>query len=284
MMGIAANWAQSSLESNDSMRAALRRNWPEYLMEGTELGLFMISACAFSVLLFHPASPVVSAIPSEFVRRMLIGCAMGLTAMSIVYSPLGKRSGAHFNPSVTLAFLRLGRVALWDAVFYVVAQIAGSALGVAVAALTLRKMLAHPAVNFAATIPGKSGIFVAYAAEFLIAFILMTVVLNVSSRDSIARYTGIFAGCLVAAFITFEAPYSGMSMNPARTLGSALSANIWTGIWIYFLAPPAAMLLAAEIFVRFGYRPGCAKLHHANNTRCIFCEYQEQKLRSRKHQ
>src|SRR5947209_839526 len=104
-------------------RAALLSHWPEYLMEAAELGLFMISACAFSALLFHPASPVVAAIPSAFTRRMLVGCAMGLTAISIVYSPFGKRSGAHCNPSVTLAFLRLGRVAPWDAVFYVIAQI-----------------------------------------------------------------------------------------------------------------------------------------------------------------
>ena len=89
----------------------LRRHWPEYLMEAAELGLFMISAGVFVSLLEHPASPVRQAIADPVLRRVLIGLAMGLTAISIVYSPLGQRSGAHFNPAVTLTFFRLGKVA-----------------------------------------------------------------------------------------------------------------------------------------------------------------------------
>jgi len=93
---------------------ALREHWPEYLMEGAELGLFMISACAFTVLLFHPASVVAQNIHSEIFRRMLMGVAMGSTAIAIIFSPLGKRSGGHFNPSVTLTFFRLGKIKAWD--------------------------------------------------------------------------------------------------------------------------------------------------------------------------
>src|SRR5262245_30626804 len=86
--------------------SALRKHWPEYLLEGLELGLFMISACVFVVLLEYPGSPVHQALPDPTLRRVLIGLAMGLTAISIIYSPFGQRSGAHFNPSVTLTFLR----------------------------------------------------------------------------------------------------------------------------------------------------------------------------------
>ena len=85
-------------------------HWPEYLCEALELCLFMISAGVFTILLEHPASPVFSAIPDPFLRRMLIRMAMGGTAIAIVFSPLGKRSGAHFNPAVTLTFWRLGKV------------------------------------------------------------------------------------------------------------------------------------------------------------------------------
>ena len=98
---------------------ALRQHWPEYLMEAAELGLFMMSACAFTVLLFHPASPVAQGIQSDTVRRMLMGVAMGSTAVAIIFSPLGKRSGGHFNPSVTLTFFRLGKISAWDAAFCV---------------------------------------------------------------------------------------------------------------------------------------------------------------------
>ena len=109
----------------------LREHWPEYLCEAAELGLFMISAGLFTILLHHPDSPILSFIPSEFTRRMLTGIAMGSTAIALVFSPLGKRSGAHFNPAVTLTFWRLGKVKNWDAVFYIVAQFIGGIAGVA---------------------------------------------------------------------------------------------------------------------------------------------------------
>jgi aquaporin Z len=117
---------------------------------------------------------------------------------------------------------------------------------------------------------------VAFSAEVLISFVLMSVILAISNTRKLARYTGLFAGALVATYITLESPLSGMSMNPARTLGSALSAHVWTALWIYFTAPPIRMLLAAEVFVRLrGARAViCAKLHHQNDQRCIFrCGY-----------
>src|SRR5262252_666980 len=128
------------------MIRALRDHWPEYLCEAAELGLFMISAGLFTILLWHPWSPVPEVIPSEFVRRMLTGIAMGSTAIALVFSPLGKRSGAHFNPAVTLTFWRLGKVKAWDAVFYALAQFTGGLTGVLLARLILGSALAHPAV------------------------------------------------------------------------------------------------------------------------------------------
>src|SRR5437667_11650892 len=103
---------------SDRMIDTLRQHWPEYLMEAAELGLFMISACAFSVLLYHSSSPVAQNIHNDMLRRVLMGTAMGSTAIAIVFSPLGKRSGAHFNPSVTLTFFRLGKIEAWDTAFY----------------------------------------------------------------------------------------------------------------------------------------------------------------------
>jgi aquaporin Z len=257
------------------LRAALRAHWLEYLMEGTELGLFMVSACVFTVLLFHPDASVPRLLPDPDVRRLLIGLAMALTAVAIIYSPFGRRSGAHFNPSLTLTYLRLARVAPADAFFYVVAQFVGAVAGVAIAAGVLGVRLAHAAVNYAATLPGPRGPAVAFLAELAISFILMTVVLVVSSRPRLARFTGLFAATLVATYITLEAPLSGMSMNPARSFGSAFFAGAWNVLWIYFLAPPLGMLLAAEAYVRLrGVRAvACAKLLHADAAPCIFCDF-----------
>ena len=110
-----------------------------------------------------------------------------------------------------------------------------------------------------------------------ISFILITAILFASNRESLARYTTYYTpyvvGSLYAAFITFETPLSGMSMNPARTFGSALRAGYWQAIWIYFIAPTMGMVLGAEIFlwVCGGIPLYCAKLHHDNDKRCIFC-------------
>ncbi len=260
------------------MLEALKQHWPEYLMEAGGLGLFMISACTFGTLLEHPASPVRQTIDDALARRVLMGLAMALTSVSIVYSPWGKRSGAHLNPALTLTFFRLGKVAKHDALFYVAAQFIGGVTGVLIAAVFLHSLLGHPTVNYVATLPGKTGVVIAFIAEVVITFLLMLTVLTVSNRAKIARFTGLFAGALVATYITLEAPLSGMSMNPARTFGSALGGNIWTALWIYFTAPPLGMLLAAESYLRLAgaHQIFCAKLHHHNDQRCIFrCRFGE---------
>jgi aquaporin Z len=258
------------------LRQALAEHWPEYLIEAAGLGAFMLVACAFGTLLGHPASPVVQAVPSPHARRALMGVAMGGTAIALIYSPWGARSGAHFNPATTLAFWRLGKIASADALCYAVAQAAGGSLGVLAAAALLGPALAAPDVRYVATLPGEAGPLVAFLAEAAIAFGLMSAVLAASNAARVARFTGIFAGALVAAYITVEAPLSGMSMNPARSLASALPAGAWPELWIYFTAPPLGMLAAAERYVR---RRGvvavlCAKLHHHTAQRCIFrCRY-----------
>jgi aquaporin Z len=260
------------------MVRSLRAHWPEYLIEAACLGLFMLAANAFTAAIFHPASPVSRWVREPIAARLLMGLAMGGTAILLIFSPWGKRSGAHMNPATTLTFLRLGRVEPWDAAFYVAAQFIGAIAGTFAAALALRGFAAHPSVDYAVTLPGDGGAWVAFAAELVITFILMTTILVVSNTKSIARYTGLFAGALVSVYITFEAPLSGMSMNPARTLGSAYFASRYTALWVYFVAPLAGMLLAAETYVRTGRarEVHCAKLHHENDHRCIFrCRYGE---------
>jgi len=258
---------------------ALRLHWPEYLMEAGELGLFMTAACFIVALLEHPASFVQQAIASPMVRRVLIGLAMGLTAISLIYSPWGKQSGAHFNPAVTLTFLRLRKIAPWDAVFYIAAQFVGGVMGVLFSFVALGGAVSHPAVRYAATLPGIRGPWVAFVAEIAITFLLMSVVLNASNSVRFSRFTGLFAGVLVATYISLESPLSGMSMNPARSLASALPGGIWDALWVYFTAPPIGMLMAAEFYVRVHGAKAviCAKLNHQNDKPCIFrCGYRDQ--------
>ena len=180
------------------------------------------------------------------------------------------------NPVITLTFFRLGKVARWDAVFYVLAQFLGAILGVLAFYAVMRGALADRQVNYAITLPGARGEAAAFAGEAIISFLLMIVVLYLSNSGKHARFTGIAAGILLMLFITFESPLSGMSMNPARSFASDVVGMQWQGLWIYFLAPLIGMLAAAELFVRTRglHSILCAKLNHSGNARCIFrCGY-----------
>lgn len=256
------------------MLERVKDHLPEYAIEAWCLGTFMLSACTFGVLLFNPASPAAGL--NVWLRDVLMGIAMGSTAVSIICSPWGKRSGAHFNPAVTLTFLRLGKIGGIDAIFYVASQFIGGIVGVALAWMIFGNLLSDSAVNFVATLPGRFGIVGALAAEMTISFLMMTMILYTTNSVVLSRLTPFIAGLLVATFIIFEAPVSGMSMNPARSLSSALFSGNLTGLWIYFIAPPVAMLAASELYLRTRGLEAvlCAKLHHHNRARCIFnCDF-----------
>ncbi len=251
---------------------SVRLHWPEYLMEASELGLYMFLTCGFATLVRHPDSPLRHALPSDTARRGLMGSGMGLAIIAIIMSPWGKQSGGHFNPAITVAFYRLGKVEFWDAWFYLIAQFMGAVGGVAVAASAFGAALGNGEVHSAVTAPGMYGAPLAFLAELAISFVLMISLLLLTNHPALARYTPYFIGILIALYITFETPLSGMSTNPARTFGSALHANYWRALWIYFVAPSLGMLLAGEAFLamRRGAPPFCAKLDHHNNKRCIF--------------
>ena len=253
--------------------ASLRAHWPEYLIEAWALGMFMVSAGVVTLLLESPASPLRAALPDPLVRRALIGLAMGLTAVALIYSRWGQRSGAHLNPAVTLTFLALGRVAPWDAAFFMAAQFLGGLAGILAVAAFAGSAFAAPEVNFVATLPGRAGPTAAFVAELLISGGLMLTVLWMSAHPRLARLTGACAGGLIALYVAVEAPLSGMSMNPARSLASAAPAHLWQHLWIYFTAPPLGMLAAAGTYVllRRQRSGGCAKLDHRPDLPCIHC-------------
>ena len=263
------------MKKNHQMINALREHWPEYFMEAAGLGIFMISAGVFATLLEYPQSPVHQVFSNPVVRRFLMGCAMGLTAVAIIYSPWGQQSGAHLNPAVTLTFLRLGKVALPDAVFYIMAQFAGGVMGVLSVTLILGDVFAQPPISYVATLPGRTGAKIAFFAELIISFGLMIMVLFTTNSQRLSRYTGVFAGVLLMVYITFEAPLSGMSINPARTLASALPAGLWTALWVYFTAPVLGMMAASLVYqlIRSKASVKCAKLNHHTTRRCIFCGF-----------
>lgn len=238
-----------------SAAAAFAAHWRDYAKEAAGLFVFMLAAGAAATLFEYPDSPVREAIASDVLRRVGPGVIMAGVIATLVYSPWGQRTGAHFNPAVTLAFYRLGRIGRWDAVFYIAAQFLGAVAATPVLLALIGAPFTHPQVNFATTQPGPDGTGVAFAAEFVISFIVMGVLLGLLGTPRWRKLAGLAVALLVFVYVVAEAPLSGMSFNPARSFGAALTSGQWRGIALYFVAPITAMLLAAELYRRLATRP-----------------------------
>jgi aquaporin Z len=257
---------------------AIALHWVEYLYEGIELAIYMLAVCAFGTALFYSQSPVISYVPSSIVRLVLMGLAMGGTAIAIILSPLGRRSGAHFNPILSLTFYCLGKMHRLDALFYIVAQFIGGALGVLAARLLLGAALASPSVRYVVTVPGHYGLANAFLAEFFMGLLAMTVVLQSSNRAGLSRFTWLLVGVQVMMYVIAFSPVSGFSLNPARTISSALFAGVWTAMWLYLSAPLLGMLVAAALYVLTSGSEAvlCAKIHHDLHSPCPFrCHFRQ---------
>ncbi len=261
-------------------RSTAKRHWYLYVFEALELAAFMVAVCIFSVLFFHRGYVMSQVVPTPLYRRVLMGFAMGITVLVIVKSPLGKRSGAHINPAVTLAYLRLNLMTRPDAFFYITFQFLGGLLGVGLARMLLGPSLADPSVNYVVTVPGVYGILAAFLAELLMAAGLMAMILWVSNQPQIARWTPYCVAAIVVIYAAFFSPLSGFSINPARTTGSAVFANLWTALWLYFVAPVVGTLASAELYMRGHGREHilCAKLDPDPRYVCPFnCCYPSHK-------
>jgi aquaporin Z len=256
----------------------MREHLPEYLAEAAGTAIMMLVGVVAIALIWSDGSAVRTMIPSPGLRRLLTGLLFATGATCVVVSPLGQRSGGHLNPAVTLAFWLKGSVRTADALFYVVAQIAGAVLGVGIAALLLDRAAVR-SVQFGLTAPGAGyGVPAAFGAEVAITALLVGVILYCVNTPRLARLTPVLAGTLVVLLVFVEAPVSGTSLNPARSIAPALLAGVFENQWLYLVAPPAGAALAVWLHGRLtGARPaaGCAKLFHTERYRCIFnnCSY-----------
>jgi aquaporin Z len=267
-----ATYPVRELPASATLADAIALHWPEYLFEGLELGAFMLAACAFGTLLFYPESFVVLSVRSSALRLVLMGVAMGGTAIAIILSPMGRRSGAHFNPIVSFTFFCLGRMHRLDAFLYIASQFAGGAVGVLIARILIGRQLASPSVRYVVTVPGHFGVLPAFLAEFLMGLVTMTVVLQSGNRPRLSGITWLLVGLLVATYVIAFSPVSGFSLNPARTISSALFAGVWTAMWLYLTAPLLGMLVAASLFILTSGSEAvlCAKVYHDLHSPCPF--------------
>src|SRR5262245_20269786 len=233
-------------------------------MEATEIGVLMLSTCISGTWIYADESPLKPLGLAPALQSVLMGTAIAITTYLIIRSPFGRRSGAHFNPAVTLTFLWLKRVHRWDAVCYIAVHFIGALAGVLVAKQILGAPLSGPSVRYMVTLPGNFGKTIAFIGEFVLSGLLMSTVLFASNHRTLARFTPALLAMLTIFYFVLSPSISGFSVNPARTFASAVFAGEWQGIWIYFAAPCLGMLTAAAIYVRqIGLnRVFCAKVFH----------------------
>jgi aquaporin Z len=215
-------------------RSRLPKEWTLWCSELVGTALLVAVGCSIVIVDFGTGSPVARLMPSEGMRRLLTGFLFGSTGALIALSPVGRESGAHINPVVTLAFWLLRKLKTRVALAYVAAQLTGGVLG----AVALRAWGGMgESVLFAATVPGPSGVLMAIAGEGAATFCLVAGLFLFLGQPRLRRFTPGLFPFLYAVLVWIEAPLSGTSTNPARSLGPAIIAGDMTGWWVYWIGP-----------------------------------------------
>jgi len=260
--------SQSTIKK--SMQTQL--HWSEYGAEllGTAFLVFVgLSAVVFD---FGKGLPMSSLIPSHSIRLLITGLMFAGSGSLVAISPLGKLSGAHINPSVSLAFWVQGKMHHQDFIGYVIAQFIGATLG-AILLVMIWGNYAH-SVNNGMTLPGVGyPLWLVFLAEVAMTCLLVLAIFLFVSSHRLMRWTPLMNWLLVATMVWLEAPISGTSLNPARSIGPAIVTNLWTAQWLYCIAPPLGGLLAVALFrlITVGERDVLTgKLFHTPEYRSIF--------------
>jgi aquaporin Z len=232
----------------------------EWLCEAIGTMILLVGGLSAVCLDFGRGSWVAEHIPSTSWRLLITGALFAATGSLVAVSPIGRRSGAHLNPAVTLAFRITGHVHPHDLAGYWIAQFTGALAGAGLIRLLWGGVA--QSVNFGVTHPGRGfGAAAALGVEFLMASILLTVILAFVSIRALMHWTPLAAWVVVTVLVWQGAPYTGTSLNPARSAGPALVAGDPRDLWVYLAAPLlAAVAVALVVRLLPAWRPLTARL------------------------
>lgn len=243
---------------------------PEYGAEFAGTCFLMWCVVATVAAMFAPQSPVVHAIGSAGVRLFLTGLILGGAGGLVAITPLGRISGAHLNPAISIGFFAEGKMNGNDLGPYIVAQMLGAWLGAWLGAAAFPHLAS--AVSDALNQPGQHvSTAMAIAAEFGATFALATVVFFMVSHKSLMKWTPLAATVAVGILVWLDGNFSGASMNPARSFGPVLATGDWRLYWIYIVGPCAGAA-AAGLLHRFAapVKAKTGKMFHDLHYRSIF--------------
>jgi aquaporin Z len=241
----------------------LKIPWQTYLSELIGTALLVGVGLSFVILNFGAGSPVVAMLPDAGLRRAITGFLFGATGAAIAVSPVGKVSGAHINPVVTLAFHIKGKLSRRDATGYILAQFTGAIVG---SVPLLLWGSAGRSVAFGSTTPGAGyPVWAALGGEVVTTIGLIVGLFIFLGHNKLRNYTPLLFPFLYAIMVWLEAPLSGTSTNPARSLGPSVISGVWSGWWIYFAGPLLGMFIGLGIHRFSGlkrFELEVAKIYH----------------------
>lgn len=221
-----------------------RHAWRLLLAELVGTAVLVAVGLSFVILDTSPAGPVAPVL-GPHARLALTGFLFGSTGALVAVSWVGKESGAHINPVVTLAFVARGHMRPLLGAGYVAAQLAGAVLGTAplvVWGATGR------AVDLGATMPGPGyGPLAAFGGEVATSAALVVLLFTFVGNKRLRAFTPLLFPPLYAVMVLLEAPISGTSTNPARSLGPAVVADVWHAWWVYWAGPLLGALIGVAL-------------------------------------
>ncbi len=220
---------------HDLERAADRSAWSLYVAELLGTALLLVGGLSAVIVVISPASPLNALALPGWLARGIAGACFGLTGTLVTLSALGRHSGAHLNPAMTLAFLLEGKISASHAAWYVVSQFSGAVAGAAV--VLAWGPLGKPLRDGATTPALGISPWLAVGLEALCTVVLVGTVFVFLGRPRLRRLTPWTMGPMYALMVSLEAPWTGTSTNPARSLGPALVTNTWHGFWVYLVGP-----------------------------------------------
>jgi len=239
--------------------------WPAILAELVGTALLVLGGLSVVIFMFGEGGVMATIVPSEGTRRLITGFLFGTIGGLIAISPVGQRSGAHINPIVTLGFRLMGKLDLRTALAYVAAQLAGGLLG----SLPLLAWGARGrSVAFGATLPGPGyPVEIVLAGEVVTTFTMVTLLCVFLGFRHMRPFTPALFAPLYSVMVWLEAPISGTSTNPARSLGPSIVSGQWDGWWIYWVGPIIGSILACLACSLLAKRITVAKLYYFDSDR-----------------
>jgi aquaporin Z len=250
-----------STESEDRNNARyLKYRSRFFLSEFAGTAILLLFGLSIVIFMFGAGSPMAQLIPNVKIRQVMTGFLFGSVGASIALSPIGKFSGAHINPAVTMVFWLFRKLEGRLAITYILAQLTGAVIG-CLPLLIWGGM--GRSINFGVTVPGQGYTTqTAFLGEVITTFTMVLLLIVFIGFRRIRQFTPYMFPLLYAIMVPLEADISGISTNPARSLGPAVISGQWDAFWIYFAGPVTGALLASLAGSALARRITIAKLYH----------------------